>query len=121
MDKTTSLLLRIGVALAFLYPPFSALLDPNSWLGYFPVFVSTLGIDETLLLHGFGVVEAILALWILSGKRIFIPSALAAAMLIAIVLFNYAQFDVLFRDVSIALMALALALDARRKKIEKGL
>ena len=37
---TAYLLLRIGAALAFLYPPLSALFgDPYTWLGYFPPFV----------------------------------------------------------------------------------
>ena len=114
MDKTTSLLLRLGVALAFLYPPISALMDPYAWIGYFPSFITALPIDSTLLLHGFGLVEVVIGLWILSGRNIFIPSALATLMLIAIVVFNLSQFQVLFRDVSIAAMSLALALNARR-------
>jgi len=116
MDKTTSLLLRLGVALAFLYPPISALMDSNAWIGYFPPFIASLPIDELVLLHAFGVVEVIIALWILSGRKIFVPSILATAALLAIVVFNLGQFDVLFRDVSITFMTLALALDARRKR-----
>ena len=98
------LLLRIGVAFSFLYPPIAAFFDPDSWMGYFPVFVPA----SLTLLHVFGAIEIALALWILFGKRIWIPSALAAFMLLAIVAFNLTQFDVLFRDVSIAAVALAL-------------
>ena len=104
------ILLRIGIAFAFLYPPVAALTDPESWLGYFPAFLTTLaGSHELLLLHVFGVVEVALALWILFGKRVFIPSVIACGMLLAIVVFNLAQFPVLFRDISIALMAATLA------------
>lgn len=103
------LLLRAGVAFAFLYPPWSALQDPNAWIGYFPVFVKGF-VPDLVLLHAFGVVEVVLALWILSGWRIFYPSLVAAAMLVGIIVLNIPEFQVLFRDLSIAAMALALAL-----------
>ncbi len=108
--SVSELLLRIALALAFLYPPISALSDPYSWIGYFPSFLTDLaGSNAVLMLHAFGVVEAAIALWILFGKRIFIPSSIAALMLLAIIAFNFPQFPILFRDVSIALAALALA------------
>lgn len=103
-------LLRIGVAFAFLYPPVAAVFDPVSWLGYFPHFIRALPIDSLVLLHGFGIIEIVLALWVLSGWRIRIPSFLMTAMLLAIVAFNLAQIDVIFRDLSIASVTLALAL-----------
>jgi len=99
------LLLRLAVAFSFAYPPIAALADPDSWIGYFPAFVPA----TLTMLHIFGVIEIGIALWILFGKRIFIPSAVAALMLLAIVMFNGVQFDILFRDVSIALAALSLA------------
>lgn len=105
----SELLLRAGIAFSFLYPPLAALQDPDSWLGYFPAFILSLGIEPLLLLHAFGIVEVVLALWILFGKRPFIPSLIAAALLLAIVMCNGVQFPILFRDISIALMALSLA------------
>lgn len=105
---TTDLLLRLGVALAFLYPPINAFIDPYSWVGYFPLFVKDVA-PEMVLLHVFGIVEIAIGLWILSGKRIFLPSLAATVILLVIVLFNVGDFQVLFRDVSIAAMALALA------------
>ena len=108
--RTAYLLLRVGAALAFLYPPFSALTgDTYTWLGYFPPFVQGY-LPDMVLLHAFGVVEIIIGLWILSGYKIFIPAMLATAMLLGIVAFNLSQFDVLFRDVTIACLTFALAL-----------
>ena len=108
--RTAYLLLRVGAALAFLYPPFSALTgDPYTWLGYFPPFVQGY-LPDLVLLHAFGVVEIIIGMWILSGYKIFIPAMLATAMLLGIVAFNLSQFDVLFRDVTIACLTFALAL-----------
>jgi len=103
------LLLRVAVAFSFLYPPIAALSDPDSWMGYFPGFILSLGIDPLTLLHAFGAIEGVIALWILFGKKVFWPSTAAAALLIAIVVLNDIQFPVLFRDVSIALAALSLA------------
>ncbi len=101
--------IRVGLAFAFLYPPFNALGDPNSWIGYFPQFTRGI-IDDTLLLHAFGVVEVVIALWILWGRYIFYPATAAFLMLVGIVVFNTSEFQVLFRDLSIAAMALYLAI-----------
>ena len=112
-----NLLLRIALAFAFLYPPINAYVDPNSWIGYFPHFMRFL--PGVLLLHSFGVVEVVIALWILSGFKIFWPCLAAAALLIAIVGFNLPQFQVVFRDLSIAGMALSLALMNLPKRASK--
>ena len=99
------LLLRLAVACSFAYPPIAALFDADSWIGYFPAFLPS----SILVLHLFGAIELIIALWILFGRRILIPSVIAALLLLAIVVFNLNQFDILFRDIAIALAALALA------------
>lgn len=110
MSGTTvaTLILRVGVAFAFLYPPIDAFLNPYSWTGYFPAFMHGF-VPDLLLLHAFGALEIVLALWILSGRKIFWPSLAASVLLIVIVCFNLPQLEVLFRDLSIAAMALALA------------
>jgi len=110
----TNLLLRIGVAFAFLYPAINAIFDPYAWLGYFPGFMQGI-LPSLVLLHGFGALEVLIALWILSGKKIFVPSVIATLMLGTIVTFNLSDFQVVFRDVSIALMSAALALGAWRR------
>lgn len=102
-------LVRAGIAFSFLYPPFAALTDPIAWSGYFPIFVQSLPLETTLLLHAFGVLEVGIALWLLWGRSIRIPSILAAVLLLSIVLVNLNDLGVLFRDVALALAALALA------------
>ena len=108
-------ILRIGVAFAFLYPPINALGDPQAWIGYFPLFTKGYVPDEVLL-HAFGLVEVFVALWILSGWRIFLPSVAATAMLLGIVVFNPSEFQVLFRDVALAAMTLSLALHQKSQR-----
>jgi uncharacterized membrane protein YphA (DoxX/SURF4 family) len=109
IDKRVDWILRIGLAFAFLYPPIDAIFDPFSWLGYFPSWMHGY-VPDMVLLHSFGAVEVIVALWILSGWKIFWPSCIALLMLLAIVFFDGSgQFEILFRDLTIASIALALA------------
>ncbi len=107
--RAVHLLLRIGVAFAFLFPALNAFFDPYFWIGYFPSFLEEI-LPDTILLHLFGVLQIILGLWILSGRRIFIPSLVVTVLLGLIVLFNLGDFQTLFRDLSIMTMALALTL-----------
>lgn len=111
----TSLILRVSLAFAFLYPPIAAFFDPYSWVGYFPDFLRGI-IPDLLLLHLFGIVEIIIGGWLLWGKNLFYPSVSAALLLLGIVIFNFPQMDVVFRDVSILGIALALALESFREK-----
>ncbi|MFQ5541017.1 MAG: hypothetical protein ACE5F4_02125 [Candidatus Paceibacteria bacterium] len=102
-----SFVLRAGLAFALLYPAVNSVSDPVSWLGYFPAFM--LGIvPDLVLLHAFGIIEALLALWLLSGWRVRWPAAATLVLLLTIVVFNISQFQILFRDIAIAAMALAL-------------
>ena len=110
-DRLIYLLLRIGVAIAFIYPAVSAWFNPFAWVGYLPsLMLDFAGTNDMLLLHVFGVFEIIIGLWILSGEKIFIPSVVATLLLAAIVIVHFRQMDVIFRDIPIALMSLALAL-----------
>jgi hypothetical protein len=116
-----SLLLRVGLAFSLIYPAVAAFYTPTSWIGFFPSFVQDIvGNDEALtyLLHGFGVLEIVLGLWILTGRNIFYPSTAVAWILFFIVAFNISLLDILFRDIPIMLMALALAL--MHKPLTKG-
>jgi len=110
------LLMRLAVAFAFIYPAVDAWFNPDSWIGYFPGFILDLaGSNTELLLHCWGILEILLALWVLFGVRVYIPSIIMAVALMAVVVANPGQFPILFRDVSIALAALSLALVNKRK------
>lgn len=106
-----TLLLRLGVAFAFLYAGVDSFFDPFAWLDYIPQALAA-AVPALTLLHAFAVLEILIALWLLSGWRVFYPAALAALLLVAIVLLNLGEFQLLFRDVSIAAAALALAAGA---------
>lgn len=115
IDKRVDWILRIGLAFAFIFPAIDEIFDPYSWLGYFPQAIvqaaQSMGIPNLVLLHSFGTIEVIIGLWLLSGWKLFWPSCIALLMLLAIVILDSpgGQFEVLFRDLSIASIALALA------------
>jgi uncharacterized membrane protein YphA (DoxX/SURF4 family) len=116
MKSIAQIVLRVGSAFAFLYPPLAALSDPTGWFSYFPSFIRALPVPSLVLLHGFGLIEVVLAVWVLSGWRIRIPAAIMTVMLLAIVVSNLSDFTLLFRDVAIAAMTLALALSPANER-----
>ena len=109
-ERVIEILLRIGVAIAFIYPAVEAFFYPNSWVGFFPPWIRDLPVSTEILLHLFGASEIVIAGWILVGKRIFIPSVLAAIYLIFIVALNWKFMDLLFRDIAILVIPIVLAL-----------
>jgi|SRR6185312_2048956 len=110
IDTWVDRILRVGLAFAFLYPPLDAIVDPYSWLGYFPAFLRGI-VPDMVLLHSFGALEVFIALWLLSGWKVFWPACLATVLLVSIVLFDGGGggFEVVFRDLSIASIGVALA------------
>lgn len=106
--KLASLLLRIGLAFVFLYAAIASFLDPNSWIGYFPLFLRQL-MRPQILLSGFSVYEILLAIWLLSGKYAFYSASLTGLTLSGIIIPNLGAWDIIFRDVGLLFAALALA------------
>ncbi len=101
-------LIRIGVAFSFIYAAIAGFVEPDAWIGYFPPFAQNIFTNSNLLLDIFGVVQIVIALWILSNKKIFLPSLAATFLLLGIIVFNWGAMDIMFRDVSIMFAALAL-------------
>jgi hypothetical protein len=109
-EKLVSLLLRLGLAFAFIYAAISAFINPTAWIGFFPEFLRGEGV-----LMIFSVGEIVLGLWLLWGKKVFYAAILSALAMAGIVWFNFGAMDIVFRDVSILLMAIALAVLSRGK------
>lgn len=106
--------LRVGLAFVFIYAAIGSWLKPDNWIGYFPALVFQF-FPQQLVLQGFSLIEIVLALWILSGKAHRISGALATLLLFGIVITNSAQFDILFRDVGLALSSLAFTFMLQKK------
>lgn len=107
-NKYAITILKLGVAFAFLYPALSAFYDPSLWIGYIPAWAAEVAPREAFL-PLFSLFEIALALGVLFTNRA-LPAALAGLVLVAIVIINPSESPVVFRDLSIACAAFALAL-----------
>ena len=108
--KLASLFLRLGIAFSFIYAGISAFLNPQAWIGFFPVFLQN---SVLLVLHSIFVI--LLGVWLLWGKKVFYAATVSAVFIFLVVIFNLNSLDLLFRDVSIMLAAIALAILEHRK------
>jgi|SRR5664279_2273651 len=107
-SNLTPVLLRVGLAVVFLYAAISSLKNPQDWIGYLPKFARD-QVSGNTLLHVFSVYELALALWLLSGKYVKYAGLLAAFTLSGIVVSNFSLFAITFRDIALVFAALALA------------
>lgn len=108
MNKKTEYLLRAGLIFVFLYASISSFIHPDDWVGFIPGWMRQM-VSPKLLLYTHALGEIILALWLLSGKKLFWASILSAISLASITLANLGSMDLVFRDVGLTLAALALA------------
>ncbi|MCR4328501.1 MAG: DoxX family membrane protein [Patescibacteria group bacterium] len=104
----TSILLRVALSFSFLYPAYGFWKNPVDWIGYIPSFMRNFGLSEEVLLIVFAFFHVVLALWLLSGWHTMYAASVAVVFLVSVVVFNLNQFNILFRDISLALTALAL-------------
>ncbi len=102
-----SFILRVALAIPFLFVAIDAVLQPEAWVGFIPYFVRNL-LPESLVLGAHALLDFTLALWLLSGWRTKYAAAFSAFNLAAIVVVNLTALDVIFRDVGLLLAALAL-------------
>lgn len=104
----TSLCLRIGLAFTFAYAGVDALIEPDVWIGFMPPFLMGV-IPDKLLLDGFSLSQLVLAAAILWRKTSAYAGMVSALLLAGITLTSFGQMLIVFRDIGLAAMALALA------------
>jgi hypothetical protein len=113
--------LRAGLAFVFIYATIEIYLAPHNFIKYVPVFMMDL-VPVNLFLPAFGVIELLLAFWLLSGWKGAYPSFISFCMMAGIVACNMEYFNVLFRNVAIGFGSLALvALELTKEKTSKKL
>ncbi len=112
-------ILRWGLAFVFFYAAIASLLNPSEWIGYLPGFL-TVFLPPRLVLTVFSIYEIILAALLFMGKKLVWISLLSVITLAAIVVFNLGLLEVTFRDVGLAMAALALYELARAENRIKG-
>ena len=102
------LLLRLGLTIVFTYAAISSLVNPQDWVGYLPQIL-TAHFSSTQLLHIFSVYELLLAISLISGFYTRYVAILCFLTLGGIITSNFSLFAITFRDIALALSALALA------------
>ena len=114
MKSKAQFFLRFGIALVFLYAAIASFLDPQSWMGFIPSFITN-HITRAYLLSIFSIYEIILSFWLFSGKKTFYAAILSSITLVGIIISNLSQFNIIFRDVAILFAAIALAFLTKEK------
>lgn len=107
-QRLVSFFLRIGLAAVFIYAATASLLNPDTWASFIPSFAAEI-LPVKILLAAFSVYELLLAGVLLLDRFVFPAAILSTLTMAAILATNAAGMDVLFRDVAIMFMALALA------------
>lgn len=106
-NNLPALLLSFGLAFVFLYAGIAALVHPLEWIGYLPSFLGTF-IVLTVAIKIIATYEILLGVWLLSGLYRKIAAALTALTLLGILLANFTDFIVTFRDIGLFFAAVAL-------------
>jgi hypothetical protein len=106
-DHFPKTVLRWGLAFVFFYSAISGMLRPEYWLGYFPDFMLRM-MPIKILILGFSILEIILAGWLFWGRKLIWSSGIAVFLLALITIVNLNELDEVFRNVGLAMAALAL-------------
>lgn len=111
---THDLLLRIGLALVFIFAGVSAFLSPTDWIGYIPEIIEDYGMTRELALQLHAAGDIFLGAWILSGIAGSWAGFFAGTWLIVItVVSGPSLLLITFRDVGLAFAAFAYSAYAR--------
>ncbi len=106
--------LRFGLAFVYGYAAIEILFHPDNFLKYVPMAMQNM-IPISTFLVVFCVFEALLTVWLLTGKHDIYAGSLSFLVMCAIIIPNVAFMSVLFRNIAIAFASLALmALDYER-------
>lgn len=110
-QKLAASLLRVGLAITFLYAAIGAILHPEAWAIFLPgILTAHIPVPVVLLL--FSVYQFVLVVWLVSGWKIRYAGLLCALTLIGIVATNINVLDITFRDIALVFMALALVFNS---------
>ena len=106
------LLIQIGLAIVFLYAAIATFQKPDDWTTYLPSFLPK-SLSPITAVKAVAFYEAILAVWLLSGKYLKAVGLLAAITFAGILAVNTQYLLTTFRDIGLLFMALALYFLAR--------
>ena len=111
-EKYAKPILRIGLAIVFLYFGISQLLDPEAWLVWLPSFAQNLPIEATTLILLNGISEVILGTLLLLGLLTRIVSFLLFIHILGITI-SVGLTPVGVRDFGLTIATLVIFLNGK--------
>ncbi len=113
VSKHAHFVLRLGLAFVFGWFGVDKFLNVQAWYGWIPSWLTF--VPQNPFLYVLGVVEVIVALFLLLNKYVRFASITCAAFLVGVVL-SFGINEITVRDIGLIAMALALALMPVQKK-----
>ena len=116
MNKHTisNIFLRTALAFVFLYAGIASFFSPADWVGFVPAWVESFGVSRELALQLHAAGDIGMGLWLISGLFRFWAGVFAFLWLLGIVAVSGAGLVLItFRDIGLALAALAYALQSK--------
>lgn len=121
MEKTSYFILRIGLAVTFLWIGVLILKEPTAWGGYLqPWAVKLLPVSLDQAMFGTAVLDIVIGVFLLVGYWTWL-AALAGALHITIVLVTSGITDITARDIGLLAASLALLMDSLPSALPPGL
>lgn len=115
-EKISYLILKIAVAFPLIYMAWGSYLRPKTFSVYVPSFLTQF-VSANILLWIISTLFVVIAAFILFEKKPFVPPLIASIFFMIIVLLNAnwgkPSFDFYYKDISIALASLALAIKSK--------
>lgn len=106
-EKHSSLILRIGLGMSFLFLGVNKIAKPEIWVGWIPLQLKPLIPDVNQFLVFNGVMEVVAAFMLIFGIYTKVASVAVSAFLLAILLFFGAD-DITSRDIGLLAMAITI-------------
>jgi len=104
----SSFALRAAVSFSLLYPAISSLFAPEKWLVTPPSFLNGIVDAKTLTIIIAGY-EILLAILVLVKPNPSGPAMIVFVSVLVFIVFNYTNMEMVYRDIPLALSALALS------------
>lgn len=108
-------ILRVGMGITFAWLGILIIQNPENFAGLVEPWarnIMPMGMNQVMTFTG--AFDIIIGIWLISAIRIWIPAALAALHLLAVLIVTTGGIDsVIIRDIGLFAASLALAIDAR--------
>jgi hypothetical protein len=119
--KWAKIFLRVGLAFVFVWVGLKSWLEPDSWIGFVPLWLeNALPISLALFLKIHAVFNLVLGFWLLSGRWLIVVAAIASFYILT-VLVAAGINDITFRDIGLLGASVALLIIQAEERESKSI